>query len=182
MLIVFMYMHKFYFTIGEYVNPNQQGNQCFNEIADEFLNIGKAQAFDKLFVVCDENIKKFHLQALVDALTAKNIPYHVVETQSGEKNKSLTTMEHIARSVLSNGCSRRSIIVPFGGGIIGNMSGLTAALLFRGIRFVQLPTTFLSAHDSVTSKKQVPFGFYSSHLDALLFSFFGSCVRLSILI
>jgi 3-dehydroquinate synthase/2-deoxy-scyllo-inosose synthase len=46
------------------------------------------------------------------------------------------------------------VLVGMGGGVIGNITGLTASLLFRGIRFVHLPTTLLAMHDSVTSLKQ----------------------------
>ena len=78
----------------------------------------------------------------------------VCVTKPGEENKSMASLDYILSSVLTHGCSRNSIIIPFGGGVVGNMFGLASALLFRGIRFIHVPTTFLSAHDSVTSKKQ----------------------------
>lgn len=148
-------MERFQFTIGDDVIPFFLGKQCFPEIVDEIIAIGKAQRFDKVFLGCDENVLKLHVPKFAEALQAKGVEYHVCVTQPGEPNKSMASLDHIIGDLLSHDCTRNSIIVPFGGGVIGNMFGLAAALLFRGIRFIHVPTTFLSAHDSVTSKKQV---------------------------
>ena len=99
--------------------------------------------------------RQLHLSKFTSVLDAHKIDYYVCVTKSGEDNKSMASLDYILQSVLTHGCSRNSIIIPFGGGVVGNMFGLASALLFRGIRFIHVPTTFLSAHDSVTSKKQV---------------------------
>ncbi len=148
-------MERFEFTIGEDVIPFLLGRQCFPEIVDELIKIGQAQRFDRIFIGCDETVNKLHVPAFVAALQAKGVDFHVCVTKSGEANKSMASLDFIIGDLLSHDCTRNSIIVPFGGGIVGNMFGLASALLFRGIRFIHVPTTFLSAHDSVTSKKQV---------------------------
>jgi 3-dehydroquinate synthase/2-deoxy-scyllo-inosose synthase len=56
--------------------------------------------------------------------------------------------------MIAGGATRRSIVVGIGGGVIGNLTGLTASLLYRGIRFAHVPTTVMAMHDSVTSLKQ----------------------------
>jgi 3-dehydroquinate synthetase len=106
-------------------------------------------------------VNQLHVPKFVEALVAKGIDHHVCVTKSGEPNKSMASLDYIFNDLLTHDCTRNSIIVPMGGGIVGNMFGLAAALLFRGIRFVHVPTTFLSAHDSVTSKKQVYHSFFS---------------------
>ena len=98
--------------------------------------------------------RDLHLSKFTTELDARDIEYCVCVTHAGEEYKSLASLDHIINTLLTNGCSRNSIVIPMGGGVVGNMFGLASALLFRGIRFVHLPTTFLSAHDSVTSKKQ----------------------------
>lgn len=148
-------MERFEFTIGDDVIPFLLGKQCFPEIVDEIIAIGKVQRFDRVFIGCDETVNALHVPKFAEALRAKGVDFHVCVTKSGEVNKSMASLDFIFGELLSHDCTRNSIIVPFGGGIVGNMFGLAAALLFRGIRFVQVPTTFLSAHDSVTSKKQV---------------------------
>eukprot|EP00054_Salpingoeca_dolichothecata_P003009 m.24834 g.24834 ORF g.24834 m.24834 type:complete len:418 (+) comp13471_c0_seq1:386-1639(+) len=147
-------MERFEFTIGEDSIPFFLGKDCFADICDEIIKIGRARRFDKIFIGCDQNVRRLHVDKFAAALKAKDIPFDVCETKSGEPNKSITSLDFILEFMLTHGCSRNSIIIPFGGGVVGNMFGLAAALLFRGIRFIHVPTTFLSAHDSVTSKKQ----------------------------
>ena len=148
-------MECFQFTIGSDVIPFYLGKQCFDEIVDQIILIGKQQRFDRIFIGCDENVFKLHVPEFTKALAAKGVDYHVCVTKPGEPNKSMASLDYIIGDLLTHDCTRNSIIVPFGGGIVGNMFGLASALLFRGIRFIHVPTTFLSAHDSVTSKKQV---------------------------
>jgi 3-dehydroquinate synthase/2-deoxy-scyllo-inosose synthase len=153
-------MERFEFTIGDDVIPFYLGKQCFPNIVDEIIAIGKTQRFDRVFIGCDENVNALHVPKFVDALKEKGVDYHVCVTKPGEKNKSMASLDFIIGDLLTHDCTRNSIIIPFGGGIVGNMFGLAAALLFRGIRFIHVPTTFLSAHDSVTSKKQVDSAFF----------------------
>lgn len=73
---------------------------------------------------------------------------------AGERAKQLTTVEMLAEEALQAGATRRSCILALGGGLAGNVAGLLAALLFRGIRLVHVPTTLLAMSDSVLSLKQ----------------------------
>jgi 3-dehydroquinate synthase/2-deoxy-scyllo-inosose synthase len=66
----------------------------------------------------------------------------------------MSTVEHLAQEMVCAGIDRCSAIVAVGGGVVGNLSGLTAALLYRGIRLVHVPTTLMAAADSVASLKQ----------------------------
>ncbi len=63
----------------------------------------------------------------------------------GEKNKTLTTVEALLNFLAVNYFSREDALVAFGGGTIGDITGLAASLYMRGIRFVQIPTTLLAA-------------------------------------
>ena len=73
---------------------------------------------------------------------------------AGERAKNLMTVEALAQEALAVGVTRRSCIIGLGGGLAGNVAGLLAALLFRGIRLVHIPTTLLAMSDSVLSLKQ----------------------------
>ncbi|HEV8060483.1 MAG TPA: 2-deoxy-scyllo-inosose synthase [Gemmataceae bacterium] len=81
-------------------------------------------------------------------------PTLVIPTLANERVKRLGTIDELAELALRGGVTRQSCVVALGGGVVGNMAGLLAGLLYRGIRFVHLPTTLLSMSDSVLSMKQ----------------------------
>ncbi len=66
----------------------------------------------------------------------------------GEKHKNLVNVEKMARQMITAGGDRSSLLIAFGGGIVGDVGGFIAAIFMRGIRYVQVPTTFLSQVDS----------------------------------
>ena len=82
------------------------------------------------------------------------IPFERHVIGSTEENKTFENLDSVLSTFLSAGVSRKSIVMPVGGGITSNLFGLAASLLFRGIRLVHMPTSFLNAHDAVTSMKQ----------------------------
>ena len=63
-------------------------------------------------------------------------------------------MEELVERVLDSGATRASCVVAVGGGVVGNVAGMVAALLFRGIRLAHVPTTLVALLDSVISLKQ----------------------------
>ena len=66
----------------------------------------------------------------------------------GENSKSRSTKGVVEDWLLSQGCTRDTVIIALGGGVIGDMIGFVAATYMRGIKFVQVPTTLLSMVDS----------------------------------
>jgi 3-dehydroquinate synthetase len=72
----------------------------------------------------------------------------------GEASKSWAGLESLCEQLIAPGASKRSVVVAFGGGSVGNLAGLAAALLFRGIRYVEVPTSFTHLTDGVLSNKQ----------------------------
>ncbi len=67
---------------------------------------------------------------------------------SGERYKTLATVERLAREMVRAGGDRSSLLIAFGGGIVGDVGGFVAAAFLRGIPYVQVPTTFLAQVDS----------------------------------
>ena len=74
--------------------------------------------------------------------------------QGGEHAKNLVTIHRLGNDAIRAGATRRSCIVALGGGLVGNVAGLLAALFFRGTHLVHLPTTLLAMSDSCLSLKQ----------------------------
>ncbi len=71
----------------------------------------------------------------------------------GEKYKTMASVERLLREMLRAGADRGSLLIAFGGGIVGDVGGFVAAIFMRGIPYVQAPTTFLSQVDSSVGGK-----------------------------
>src|SRR5208337_5320172 len=71
----------------------------------------------------------------------------------GEKSKTMASVERLARVMLRAGADRGSLLIAFGGGIVGDVGGFLAAVFMRGIDYVQVPTTLLAQVDSSVGGK-----------------------------
>jgi len=80
-------------------------------------------------------------------------PPIVLFLEPGERFKTLTSVEKILRQMIAAGGDRGSLLIAFGGGIVGDVGGFVAAIFMRGIPFVQVPTTFLAQVDSSVGGK-----------------------------
>lgn len=102
-------------------------------------------------VVTSEAVAALHLDALRGALGGR--PYPVVTLPDGESAKTLQVVEHIVDVAVNAGVGRDGTVVAFGGGAVGDVAGLAAALYHRGISVVQVPTTLLAQVDSSVGGK-----------------------------
>ena len=109
-------------------------------------------AFDtKVVIVTNPTVAGFHLDTLLKQITAKEL--HVVTIPDGEGYKTLATVENILNECFEHKLDRKSLLIAFGGGVIGDMTGFTASLYQRGIDFIQIPTTLLSQVDASVGGK-----------------------------
>lgn len=104
----------------------------------------------RILIITDETVSKLHLEKLLPILESWN-PV-VFTTPSGEKAKTFEVYYDALSIALENRLDRKSVIIAFGGGAIGDLSGFVAASFMRGIPFIQVPTTIL-AHDSAVGGK-----------------------------
>ena len=72
---------------------------------------------------------------------------------AGEKYKTMASVDRLVREMARAGGDRGSLLIAFGGGIVGDLGGFLAAIYMRGIPFVQIPTTFLAQVDSSVGGK-----------------------------
>lgn len=105
----------------------------------------------KYAVICDENVKKYHSDALADAFG--NLRYEEYILPTGEKSKSFETIENILDFLTSSSFTRRDVVVAVGGGVTGDTAGFAASVYLRGVRVVQMPTTLLAMTDSSVGGK-----------------------------
>lgn len=105
------------------------------------------------FIVYDSNIMSNVIDKIYDYFVGdskiKFIPFEI-----NEKDKDLSGLSRLLEQLVDARVTRSDCIVAFGGGVLGNMAGLAAGMLFRGIDFIHIPTTILACSDSVLSLKQ----------------------------
>lgn len=134
---------------GAHRYPFHHGMRCGDEIVKRLLSLDA----DRYVLVVDEVVAGLHLEPIAKAL-ARRAPVTTIELPAGEPGKVMGTVGGLIERALAQGITRRSVVVAMGGGVIGNIAGLAAALAFRGVRLVHLPTTLIAALDSVLSLKQ----------------------------
>jgi 3-dehydroquinate synthase len=104
-------------------------------------------------IVTDENVARRHLAPLVTGLAALGRHAGTVVLPPGEATKSFPSLARLCERLLEMGLERGGLIVALGGGVIGDLAGLAASLVRRGVRFVQVPTTLLAQVDSSVGGK-----------------------------
>ena len=119
-------------------------------------------------IVTDENVAKFHLKTLENTLAATGIKSVAIILPAGEKTKSFAALADLCEKLLGAGVERRDKIIALGGGVIGDLAGFAAAILRRGIDFIQIPTTLLAQVDSSVGGKT---GINTSHGKNLIGAF-----------
>ena len=107
----------------------------------------------EIFIVTDENVAKEHLPRLTEALQSENLKVHSFVLPSGEATKSWTHFTKTVEWLLDQKVERRDLVIALGGGVIGDLVGFAAAVLRRGVRFVQMPTSLLAQVDSSVGGK-----------------------------
>ncbi|WP_308112417.1 2-deoxy-scyllo-inosose synthase [Nocardia abscessus] len=135
--------------IGHSRFPYLFGEDCLDEIGHRLKQYGA----DRFFVVTDDTVFGLYGEALLDSI-GLGTPVTVLSHPPGESMKTLSCMSEHIENAIAAGASRRSVVVSLGGGIPGNLAGLIASLIYRGIRLVHIPTTTIAAMDSVLSLKQ----------------------------
>jgi len=105
----------------------------------------------KVVVVTNPTVAGFHLETLLKHIEASEL--HIVTIPDGEQYKTLETVENILNECFEHKLDRKSMLIAFGGGVIGDMTGFTASLYQRGIDFIQIPTTLLSQVDASVGGK-----------------------------
>lgn len=85
--------------------------------------------------------------------TSRLIAPHEVFVPSGENSKSIRMAERVAATLLKKGADRRSLLIAFGGGVVGDLGGFVASTYMRGIDYVQAPTTVVAQVDSAIGGK-----------------------------
>lgn len=107
----------------------------------------------RVVVVSDENVAALHLDTLRAGLALAGIEMEALELPPGEATKAWPQFSRTVEWLLDQKVERGDVVVAFGGGVIGDLVGFAAAVLRRGVRFVQIPTSLLAQVDSSVGGK-----------------------------
>ncbi|MBA4804700.1 MAG: 3-dehydroquinate synthase [Brevundimonas sp.] len=104
-------------------------------------------------VVTDETVAALYGPAVLAGLEAAGVRARLLTVPPGEGSKSFAELERVLDRLAAFGLDRTDVIVALGGGVVGDLAGLAAALYMRGVDFVQVPTTLLAQVDSSVGGK-----------------------------
>jgi 3-dehydroquinate synthase len=107
----------------------------------------------KAAIVSDETVAKHHLAAAEASLAAAGITATAVTVPPGESSKSFPVFEMVCEALIAARIERADLVVALGGGVIGDLAGFAAAVVRRGLDYVQVPTTLLAQVDSSVGGK-----------------------------
>ncbi|NIZ08675.1 3-dehydroquinate synthase [Pseudooceanicola sp. HF7] len=107
----------------------------------------------RVAVLTDETVAQLHLSTLEQGLAAEGIEMVSLALPAGEATKGWPQFTRAVEWLLEQKVERSDVIVALGGGVIGDLAGFAAAVLRRGVRFVQIPTTLLAQVDSSVGGK-----------------------------
>ncbi len=104
-------------------------------------------------IVTDNNVAPLHLARLEGAMAKAGVRTSAIIIPAGEASKSFATLADLCDRLLGAGVERADQVIAFGGGVVGDITGFAAAILRRGVGFVQIPTSLLAQVDSSVGGK-----------------------------
>ncbi|WP_456620044.1 MULTISPECIES: 3-dehydroquinate synthase [unclassified Bradyrhizobium] len=104
-------------------------------------------------IVTDRTVAKHWLQPAEASLAAAGIPTTRVVVEEGEISKTYAGLEKVSEALIAAKIERNDLVIALGGGVVGDLAGFAAAILRRGVDFVQVPTSLLAQVDSSVGGK-----------------------------
>ena len=117
-------------------------------LAEAGRHIAPVLKQDRVFVISDENVAPLHLEILERSLADDGIRCESLVVPAGDQAKDFIHLQKLIDELLSRRIERSSTIIALGGGAVGDLAGLTAAITLRGVDYIQVPTTLLAQVDS----------------------------------
>ncbi|MDE7147126.1 MAG: iron-containing alcohol dehydrogenase, partial [Duncaniella sp.] len=117
-----------------------------NDVAQAIRTFVSQLAPASVHIITDANVSEAVLPKL-------GLDYPVITVPAGDDHKNLDSLSHIWSCLISQGATRKSLVINIGGGVVTDMGGFAAATFKRGVRFINVPTTLLSAVDAAVGGK-----------------------------
>ncbi len=107
----------------------------------------------KVFIVTDDNVARYVLADALAVLAEAGVAVHRAIVPAGEASKSFSVFEQVCEAIIAARMERGDLVIALGGGVIGDLAGFAAAVVRRGLDYVQVPTTLLAQVDSSVGGK-----------------------------
>ena len=121
----------------------------------------------KLAVITDSNVGPLYTDKVAQCLKETGNNIFVYTFEAGEKQENLNTVQDVYEFLIKINLTERYMLVALGGGVVGDLTGFTAATYLRGIDFIQVPTSLLAQVDSsIGGKTGVDFRAYKNMVGA----------------
>jgi 3-dehydroquinate synthase len=138
--------------------PVALGERAYNILVGRGLLDGAGEAVAALgcraaAIVSDATVAGLYADRLAASLEARRMRAAIVTVSPGESSKSYAGLAQVCDAILAARIERGDIVVALGGGVVGDLAGFTAAVVRRGVRLVQIPTTLLAQVDSSVGGK-----------------------------
>ena len=104
-------------------------------------------------IVTDRTVAKYWLEPTEASLAAAGIPTSRIVVEEGEISKTYAGLEKVSEALIAAKIERNDLVIALGGGVVGDLAGFAAAILRRGVDFVQVPTSLLAQVDSCVGGK-----------------------------
>src|SRR5215472_12182083 len=124
-----------------------------NQIATLGARAAALRPGAKAAIVTDDTVAGLHLKAAEAALAAGGVATSRIVVAAGEGTKSFAGLERVCEALIAGRVERGDLVVALGGGVVGDLAGLAAAMVRRGLDYIQVPTTLLAQVDSSVGGK-----------------------------
>ena len=152
------------------ITVSYEGKPCYDILLEQNflkltpklkeLNISPKR---KVCIVTDSNLAVLHADALAECIKPYFDSCITFCFPAGEQSKNLDTVQNLYQELINHHFDRKDLLIAFGGGVVGDLTGFTAATYLRGIDFIQIPTSLLSQVDSsIGGKTGVDFLHYKN--------------------
>ena len=140
----------------------------FNYLAYEAFEYHlKTSNYSSIFILVDENTREHCLPRFLASVGGSS-NFEIVEIESGEINKSITSCIKVWEALSAKGADRQSLLINLGGGVITDLGGFVASTFRRGIDFINIPTSLLAMVDaSVGGKTGVDMGMLKNQIGVI---------------
>ena len=151
---------------------NYEGKPCYKIILEhkfdgfmEALEREKLNVDRKICIVTDTNVAKLYLKDVQKLCKNTFKEVFAFTFDAGEASKNMDTVQKLYEELIKQHFDRKDLLLALGGGVVGDLTGFTAATYLRGIDFIQMPTTLLSQVDSsIGGKTGVDFLQYKKNM------------------
>lgn len=132
------------------VNASQSYNISisYNDLSNLIDFLKNSNFVKKLFIISDTNVCLLHLQTLLGYIEKTEYAYSIYCFEAGEQSKSKEVLFDIYDFLIENKADRKTPLVAFGGGVVGDVASFAASTFMRGMPLIHVPTTVVSQTDS----------------------------------